>query len=80
MHVLEIIISTRNSEAPEADPDHVVKEYCRSAAGMAREDINNLRTPQALKETVEYLLTEWVVSSLPDFIDDQCRKRATDFF
>lgn len=64
LHVLEIIISTRNSEAPEADPDHVVKEYCRSAAGMAREDINNLRTPQALKETVEYLLTEVIYSEI----------------
>lgn len=35
-----------------------VKEFCRSAAGQSSQKLFDLRTKEALKETVRYLLTE----------------------
>lgn len=62
-----------------ADETKVVKEFSRSAAGIRVPKPKDLRTPQALKQTIEYLLNVILLDArkpfnvVYDFIFDRLR-------
>ena len=46
-----------------ADEDKMVKEYTRPAAGKVEPRPEDLRTPETLIQTVQYLLHKYVTTS-----------------
>ncbi|KAK9891738.1 hypothetical protein WA026_016535 [Henosepilachna vigintioctopunctata] len=69
---------------PKADPNRVVKEFNRSAAGKSMTNENNLRPPEVLLQTLHYLLHDvindtqvsWIVKY--NFITDRLRSIRQD--
>ncbi|XP_070536904.1 SAC3 domain-containing protein 1-like isoform X3 [Ptychodera flava] len=51
-----MVPGTRRDQRPKADPERMVKEYCRSAAGKAEPSEEELRPPNVLMKTVKYLV------------------------
>lgn len=47
---------TESDIKPKADKKRMVKEYIRSGAGQDKQRAEQLRTPDALLETIHYLL------------------------
>ncbi|GLH10248.1 Uncharacterized protein GBIM_15191 [Gryllus bimaculatus] len=58
LHPFEIMRSSEKTVRLKADPARTVKKYARSAAGQSMPKPSDLRTPQALKKTVSYLLND----------------------
>ncbi|XP_057656041.1 SAC3 domain-containing protein 1 isoform X1 [Diorhabda carinulata] len=58
LHILEIIPDTVNNKLPKADKNKMVKCFSRSAAGKCFLKPENLRPPNVLLRTVNYLLDE----------------------
>ncbi|XP_070536903.1 SAC3 domain-containing protein 1-like isoform X2 [Ptychodera flava] len=56
IHPFEMVPGTRRDQRPKADPERMVKEYCRSAAGKAEPSEEELRPPNVLMKTVKYLV------------------------
>jgi hypothetical protein len=56
--MLEMVPGTEKSKFPKASKKHMVKAFCRSAAGKQIDKENNLRPPKVLLKTVSYLLCE----------------------
>ncbi|XP_028140396.1 SAC3 domain-containing protein 1 [Diabrotica virgifera virgifera] len=79
LHILEVVPGTENNKNPKADVKRVVKEFTRSAAGKSFLISGNLRPPDVLLKTINYLLDEvisnkevpWMVKY--DFILDRLR-------
>ncbi|KAK3095711.1 hypothetical protein FSP39_017918 [Pinctada imbricata] len=76
VHPLEMV--TRNGRL-EIDPDRIVKEYSRSAAGRHDPDPGDLRPASVLHQTVEYLLQQVILTDtrpwneVYDFVFDRLR-------
>ncbi|XP_072397866.1 SAC3 domain-containing protein 1 isoform X2 [Diabrotica undecimpunctata] len=80
LHILEVVPGTEHHKNPKADLKRVVKEFTRSAAGKSFLITENLRPPDVLLKTINYLLDEvisnnekvpWMVKY--DFILDRLR-------
>lgn len=85
LHILEIVPGTENYKLPKADKNKMVKCFSRSAAGKCFLEPENLRPPNILLRTVNYLLDEvinknnnvpWIVKY--DFIMDRLRSVRQD--
>ncbi|KAJ8921826.1 hypothetical protein NQ315_008458 [Exocentrus adspersus] len=84
LHVLEILPGTETDWMPKADRSRMVKSFSRSAAGKAMQDPKNLRPPDVLLKTLNYLLEDvisrkdisWTV--IYDFIMDRLRSVRQD--
>lgn len=69
----------KNGNEYAADEAKVVKEFTRSAAGVQSPKSKDIRTPTALKRTIEYLLSDIVADTRKpfnvayDFIFDRLR-------
>jgi SAC3 domain-containing protein 1 len=77
LHMLEMVPGTEKSKFPKASKKHMVKAFCRSAAGKQIDKENNLRPPKVLLKTVSYLLCDVIATkklpwhSVYDFITDR---------
>ncbi|KRT79920.1 hypothetical protein AMK59_6780 [Oryctes borbonicus] len=77
LHLLEMVPGTESLSKPKADKSRTVKIHTRSAAGSNMSLPKNLRTVEALLQTVNYLLNDVITSKiLPwhhiyDFIADR---------
>lgn len=60
VHQLEAIPGTENKRNLIADQSRMVKSFSRSAAGVNMTVASNLRPPEILRQTVSYLLHEYV--------------------
>lgn len=83
LHVLEMVPGTEKTK-PKADRTKTVKSFSRSAAGKMLQDPKNLRPPEVLLRTVNYLLNEVIVNTrVPwnvtyDFLMDRLRSVRQD--
>ncbi|XP_018563907.1 SAC3 domain-containing protein 1-like [Anoplophora glabripennis] len=84
LHTLEVVPGTERDRKPKADRSRMVKTFCRSAAGKSMQDPKNLRPPNILLKTLNYLLDDiisrkdlpWTV--IYDFVMDRLRSIRQD--
>lgn len=60
--------SADHNNKPKADPSRMVKSFSRSAAGAKLNNARNLRPAPVLRQTVAYLLHEYVVGVSEGFV------------
>lgn len=56
LHALELEPKSGKNRKAKADKKKMVKSFLRSSVGQEKPDAKNLRTPDSLLETVNYLL------------------------
>lgn len=56
LHIFEMLPGTETDVKPKADRNRMIKSYIRSGIGQEKQKVEHLRTPDALLETVYYLL------------------------
>ncbi|KAL3278356.1 hypothetical protein HHI36_013686 [Cryptolaemus montrouzieri] len=84
LHILEMVPGTEKLDRPLADPKRIVKSFNRSAAGKSLAKKSQLRPPEVLLRTVNYLLDDviqnknvsWTVKY--NFIMDRLRSVRQD--
>ncbi|CAG9840045.1 unnamed protein product [Diabrotica balteata] len=67
LHILEVVPGTEHHKNPKADLKRVVKEFTRSAAGKSFLITENLRPPDVLLKTINYLLDECCEEAINTF-------------